>query len=179
MSADFDDRTPVDQPAVLAVPHGLSAIIETYGDPLFDGEGVSNAWESGAMVRAVNLPCGVGKKYIHRKVEEPLRAALAACEALGDDYQLKTLGCFAPRWKRAHGGVVSTHTWGIAFDVNAVTNPMLTNCPLTDARRRFDEGYFDIPRAWVEAWRRAGFVWGGDFTGRVFDPMHFQLCSGY
>ena len=31
----------------------------------------------------------------------------------------------------------------------------------------------------VAAFKRSGFVWGGDWSGAGKDPMHFQYCSGY
>ena len=52
----------------------------------------------------------------------------------------------------------SMHSWGIALDINALTNVLGT------------EG--DMPTAVVERWEEEGGEWGGDW-GRP-DPMHFE-----
>jgi hypothetical protein len=31
----------------------------------------------------------------------------------------------------------------------------------------------------VELFERHGFTWGGRWSGKNKDPMHFQYCSGY
>ena len=52
----------------------------------------------------------------------------------------------------------SLHSWGIAIDINALTNVLGT------------EG--DMPQAVVEAWEAEGGEWGGDWSRP--DPMHFE-----
>jgi D-alanyl-D-alanine carboxypeptidase len=39
------------------------------------------------------------------------------------------------------------------------------------------EGNMDS--AVIKIFRDAGFEWGGDWQGKVRDPMHFQFCTGY
>ena len=56
------------------------------------------------------------------------------------------------------GDSKSMHSWGIAIDVNALTNVLGT------------EG--DMPQAVVDAWEAEGGEWGGDWTRP--DPMHFE-----
>jgi hypothetical protein len=58
----------------------------------------------------------------------------------------------------------STHSWGIAVDMNPSENP------LGQIGRQ-------SPRV-VEVFKSAGFTWGGEFKSRL-DPMHFQFCRGY
>jgi hypothetical protein len=36
-----------------------------------------------------------------------------------------------------------------------------------------------MPESIVQTFRDFGFTWGGDWSGRSRDPMHFQYCSGY
>ena len=31
----------------------------------------------------------------------------------------------------------------------------------------------------ARTYERAGFAWGGDWSGAGKDPMHFQYCTGY
>ena len=73
-------------------------------------------------------------------------------------------GCFSFRPQRT-GTKLSVHSWGMAIDLNPETNPQGT------------EGNMD-PGV-VTIFRGAGFEWGGDWPGRVRDPMHFQFCTGY
>ncbi len=59
----------------------------------------------------------------------------------------------------------STHSWGIAFDLNPATNAMGTAGDMDPRLVALLEGY--------------GFLWGGRWAGRSKDPMHFQYCTGY
>jgi hypothetical protein len=66
-------------------------------------------------------------------------------------------GCWAPR-RIASGRTISKHAWGAAIDLNASTNAY------------GEEPTLD-PRV-IEAFRRWGMRWGGDFL--VPDGMHFE-----
>ena len=56
---------------------------------------------------------------------------------------------------------LSYHAFGAAIDVNSRTNPT-ANDLITD-----------MPPWYVDAWRRAGFCWGGDWVGGK-DAMHYS-----
>lgn len=152
---------------MITAPHGIVEIRRVYGDiQVAVGKVVAPpGWESANMIVVPDLPGWPKKRYIHKLIEEPLRAALAACIALGDGYEIKTLGCFAPRAKRSNPNVLSLHSWGVAVDLNAATNPMRK--PLTK----------DIPDAWIAAFEASGWTWGGNFP--TPDPMHFQYATNY
>ncbi|HZQ60296.1 MAG TPA: M15 family metallopeptidase [Casimicrobiaceae bacterium] len=155
-------------------PTGLDDIIAHYGDPKFNGIMVDPAWESANMVLITDFPLVPARRlYVHKLIVEPLRQALGDCAALGDNYRVDTIGCFAPRQKNKAAGI-STHTWGIAVDINAHTNPLIVPRPATP---QFGVHY-TIPDSWIDCFRRRGWMWGGDFSNR-FDGMHFQLCRGY
>ena len=36
-----------------------------------------------------------------------------------------------------------------------------------------------MDQAVVNVFRSFGFKWGGDWSYRSKDPMHFQFCTGY
>jgi len=57
---------------------------------------------------------------------------------------------------------ISRHTYGTAFDINASRNPI----------RKDNELISDLPDWWVQAFRDAGFCWGGQWIGSK-DAMHF------
>jgi hypothetical protein len=57
--------------------------------------------------------------------------------------------------------VASNHSWGLAVDINAETNPM-------------DRAFrCDLPPAVVAMWWAAGFYWGGWYARRP-STMHFE-----
>ena len=58
----------------------------------------------------------------------------------------------------------STHSWGIAIDLEA------SRYPLGSSAR--------FPKEVVDVFRSAGFFYGGDFLSRK-DPMHFQFATHY
>jgi hypothetical protein len=161
-------------------PVGIDEIRAVYGDiEVVAGRVVAPQWwEQENMVIVTDFPLVEPRRlYVHKLIAAPLRAALALCEAIGG-YELRTIGCFNPRPKRSDPNQLSLHSFGIAADLNAATNPPLVGCPPDDPRRKFDSGTFDMPEAWVNAFRSLGWTWGGDFEGRYFDPMHLQYASG-
>jgi hypothetical protein len=160
------------------VPNGLAEIMATYGDPRYRPPGqVDPAWESANMVKVYDLPLVGHALYVHRAILTPLRRALARCQVIGG-YNIHTIGCFAPRAQRGSNGLLlSTHTWGIAVDINPDTNKLIAPC-YEDDPRRTDPANCDIPRAWIDAFKAEGWFWGADF-GHRFDPMHLQFATGY
>ncbi len=103
----------------------------------------------------------------HVKVRGAIQAALReiAARGLADGIDLANTnrygGCFQPRFNRIGGsaaGSLSRHTWGMAFDMNTVTNAQ-GQVPQLDCRI-------------VNIFRRHGFAWGGNFTRP--DGMHFE-----
>lgn len=57
---------------------------------------------------------------------------------------------------------LSLHSWGIAIDLNAASNPL--------------GGASHLSQTFVDCFIKAGFDWGGNFKNRK-DPMHFQLAK--
>jgi LysM repeat protein len=164
-------------PVGLTPPNGLAEIFATFGDirRYINGDGTLNpAWETEALGRAV-LPFAIplswdlGTKVLriqcHKKLVDIFPEVLAAIEKAGLKNQIKNYGgCYNYRSKRS-SGKLSTHSWGIAIDLNPLTNPMGVQGDMNP----------DI----VAIFRKFGFKWGGDWFGRNQDPMHFQFCTGY
>lgn len=73
---------------------------------------------------------------------------------------------YANRDVRGAPGVKSNHSWGLAVDLNATTNPM-TNDGLL---------HTDLPPNVSQLAAKYGFRWGGDYSGRK-DPMHFEFMG--
>lgn len=152
------------------VPNGLEEIKSVYG--MFEyqnsqtDEGfivITNNWESENMVYATFDI--IGEVYVNKHIVEPLNTALVRLSELGFTNDIQEFYCFSPRYKlhdRLKG--LSTHSWGIAFDINPSKNKIGTN------------GSLD-PQL-VSIFKECGFIWGGDWRTPK-DPMHFQLASGY
>lgn len=155
--------------------NGYTDLKARFGDIVVDrlrGSVVGPAgWESHNMAMLPALPMWPRRLYVNRAIVEPLNDALMACQALGDGYVLKTLGCFAPRAKRVNSDL-SIHSWGLAVDVNADDNPLAkARGPVVAAGTPGRT----LPDAWVACWEQVGWVWGGRFP--TPDPMHFQWAE--
>lgn len=159
----------------MTIPNGLDELRAQYGALQIDtyprgGYRIiqPSGWESANMVVISALPGLPPERrlYVNKALETPLRTALLNALAVCPDYVVKTIGCFNPRYKRTVRGDLSVHSWGLAVDINAATNPLAAE--LTT----------DMPDAFVQAFKDQGFVWGGDWN-HLKDAMHYQLVSGY
>jgi hypothetical protein len=159
-------------------PHGLAAISATFGEPArFPpvGDNQPNPqWEAQFIVSAklprpipVTFNPAVSTRSLRcHKLVAPLYEAVFAdvlAQGLWDTIRT-TGGGYTWRMKRGQAKP-STHTWGIAFDLNDKTNAMGTPGDMAPALVALFESY--------------GFTWGGRWSGSNRDPMHFQYCSGY
>lgn len=111
----------------------------------------------------------------HRKAAPALKAALQEIwEHYGRDQRKidalgisKYAGAYNPRKVRGSATKWSNHAYGAAIDLNAEENG-------------FGKGKGSIPQPVIDAFKRQGARWGGDYKGRT-DPMHFEFCdsTGY
>ncbi len=167
-------RAPAAWPAP---PNGFQAIRDTFGDILKyirDDGSIDPRWEVERMVKAV-LPFPIPLSWdtsqkvttirCHKLVAPLVEDVFKRIAAQGLKSTVKTYGgCYVYRPKRGQVKP-STHSWGIAIDLNPNTNAMGTAG--------------DIDPRLVELFEGSGFVWGGRWAGKGKDPMHFQYCSGY
>ncbi len=158
-------------------PHGLGQILTDFGniyDYLRDDGTLDPRWETDQLGRApmpFTLPLSWDQTklaksiYCHKKLVPVFTDVLTTLQQEGLQDLLKTYGgCYNFRGKRT-SGKLSTHSWGIALDLNPETNAQ-------GSAGNMEEGV-------VEVFRRFGFTWGGDWSGKTKDPMHFQFCTGY
>ncbi len=107
----------------------------------------------------------VKRARCHRLVVENFQTAFEALRASDLENEVKNYsGIYARRAIRGAGSHPSTHSWGIAIDLESVKYPL-------GSTQRF-------PEEVIKIFQNAGFFYGGDFISRK-DPMHFQLCKGY
>lgn len=164
-------------PSGLTPPNGLDQVLATFGniyDYLAADGSLRPQWEIKYLTRAplpfpLALSWDPSKKvsqiYCHVRLQEIFPAVFAGIQKEGLAAQVRTYGgCFNFRSKRT-SGKLSTHSWGIAVDLNPETN-------LQGSKGKMHP---DV----VEIFRSFGFKWGGDWPDKTMDPMHFQFCTGY
>lgn len=158
------------------VPNGLEEILETYGNPDRDDDGVCDPRWMASYLKVFVLPFPlkkswkvqefVGKIQLHKDVGE---AVLEALEEIFKKVGVKQMR--ANKWDYWGGGWAwrmnvnaktkrSTHSWGIAVDLN----PHL--CPN-------GEKVNNQPEVIFEAFKKRGFLWVPN------DWMHAQACRGF
>lgn len=103
-----------------------------------------------------------GRIYGHELLEAPLQAAFGRLCGRGFAGELRTYdGCVCIR-KMKGGAGYSVHSWGLAIDVNAGSNPF-------GGRPALSDGF-------VRCFAECGFEWGGLWRpDSLRDGMHFQL----
>lgn len=152
---------------LLDVPNGLKEINKTFGVVKFDEAGggnvvIINDWQS-ENIESIDLPV-VGRQMIHYRLRTIFEAIFKELIDKGLDKDIHQFGTFCPRHKMhdpKRG--LSTHSWGIACDIN-----WATNAPGTVG---------DLDHRIVAVFERYGFDWGGRWE--YPDSMHFQYCKGY
>lgn len=146
-------------------PAGLDAIIATFGDlsdPDFERENIVHFELPYTLVYD---GMRVARTRCHRLAVDNFRAALIAVKDAGLAGEVAEFGgIYNQRPQRGNAARASTHSWGIAIDLEPRRYPR-------GSTRRF-------PDAVVEAFAKAGFFYGGDFR-KTPDPMHFQLATKY
>lgn len=73
-------------------------------------------------------------------------------------------GAYNHRFIRGSSTKWSNHAYGAAIDINGQDNG-------------FNTGHGNMPKIVIDAFKRQGARWGGDYHGRT-DPMHFEFAAG-
>lgn len=161
--------------SALLPPSGLQAIKLAFGDlPWKPIPGsvfikVDKCWEEANLVRVLTGPHSF---RLHKKLASLFVEALMAAQSACPSYQIKSLDGYCPRQMKTldpakqAAAPLSSHSWGIAFDINPATNPFSAKL------------ITDLPPAFVAEFTKRGWQWGGGWRSKK-DPMHFQFCTGY
>ena len=149
--------------------------ISKYGNPLENQKAFEanwmTVWDIPSDINAA-MPHLPNRLYCNKVMPAPLEKAFRAVIAAGLQAEIKTFdGCYVVRRQRA-STAISMHSWGLAIDLNAAWNPLVTG--VTPERRDFlrktnvtwSEGFLDC-------FRQAGFSCGADWVTRL-DGMHFE-----
>ena len=162
---------------VLTPPHGLDELVATFGDIfayIREDHTLDPHWQA-ELLTSIELPFPltlswdrsrqVQRMSCHRLLAQTCTDVFSHIQSEGLQSKITSFGgCFSFRPQRT-GTRLSTHAWGIAIDLNPESNAQGT------------AGNMDL--GLVSIFKQAGFSWGGDWLGKVRDPMHFQFCTGY
>ena len=107
---------------------------------------------------------------VHAKAQPAFDRVFAAIEAGGlGDRILSCGGTFVPRHKGWDPKrELSSHSWGVAIDLNVAWNGY--------GAEPAQQGRMGSLRELVPLFAAEGFAWGGHFSGRDRDGMHFELA---
>jgi hypothetical protein len=161
----------------IPVPNGIIEINQTFGNLknyISNSGELSPRWNLDNLI-TIRLPFAIKSSWdfkknvtqltCHKKLASVFYAVFEEIEDANLKSEIKSFGgAFTFRTKRKSNNF-STHSWGIAIDLNPLSNGMGTKG--------------DMSPAVVTIFRKHGFKWGGDWIGKGCDPMHFQYCTGY
>lgn len=103
---------------------------------------------------------------VHKTIAPLVRYLLEETTRRG--YRLRRGECWGYANRAVAGtSVPSNHSWGLAVDLNAPSNPLTHDGRLVT----------DMP-PWLPAlWKAWGFSWGGDYRGDRKDAMHYEFLG--
>jgi hypothetical protein len=180
----------------LTRPHGLRAIVNTFGDPTQRGWETQNIVTITAPAGQHFLP-GQNTLRVHRLLAPNFNALFNTVHSKGLWREVfPSAGTFVCRTKHSYGsqpcgtpGIrfnqLSTHSWGITIDIRANNYPFYTA-----AMRQANTPVRYPPATIASVFQQYGFhfgLWfmhgGLDTNGRIVfdgaDGMHFQFATGH
>jgi hypothetical protein len=118
------------------------------------------------------IPALPARIYLNQVIEAPLEATLRELIVKGLHREIRTYdGCFVVRKQRG-SNAISTHSFGLAIDLNAAWNPLVRGVtPATRKRLRAEKVTFS--EDFLDVWRKHGWNCGADWI-TLLDGMHFQ-----
>ena len=164
------------------IPHGKKEIHAVYGNPDINGDGILDRKWFADNIIVFNMPFPMRlswrpdqltqKFQCHRLIGDAVIDALAEIGLAHGGAYLDNHGynhwggCFNFRFAKGNPDALSTHSWGIAVDLN----PHLGPYGVLDHKQ---------PAFIVEAFKKRGFLAGADWKMPHTDAMHFQAATGW
>ena len=171
-SAEYDSEKVAAPTGLPKVPHGQAALEALFGKPYGDpadpeGTGWWRKWGEKVTVPSVFSFNKSDSMWVNKYIAPVVKKTFEDIAAAGLAAEVKTFdGCFKVRavrgYEKANPPRYSTHTFGMAIDINAAEN-----------------GLGAVPKLskeLVACFKENGWVWGGDF--KRLDGMHFQYITG-
>jgi hypothetical protein len=168
---------PVERFHGIKPPNGLDEIILEFGniynhirnDGTLDGSWEFDQMASAPLPFAIPLACdrskAVTRILCHKKLVKLLTGAFEEISQQRQERYVTSYGCCFNFRSKQSSHQLSAHCWGIAIDLNTEL----------DYRGRGNAIHESI----VRIFKTHGFEWGGDWSGKRRNPMHFQFCRGY
>uniref|UniRef100_A0A6M3IHG7 Putative peptidase n=1 Tax=viral metagenome TaxID=1070528 RepID=A0A6M3IHG7_9ZZZZ len=139
-----------------SVPNGIDEIVKRFGDPNgndFEFDNIFMLQLGFAMPLSWSPNTKVSRFRCHKDLQKKFHSIF---KTINPNLIVNFGGCYNYRTKRGNAGELSTHSWGIAIDLNV---------------------HLPMPDEVVNAFKSEGFEWGGDWSKP--DSMHFQYATGY
>lgn len=118
----------------------------------------------------VNVPLANGATIavsVHRDIAAITYAAIHEASTVFTFNRTADDWGYAHRFIRGSKTTLSNHSWGLAIDLDATTNPMQARKPGKPVARTVTDRVVAVMAA-------HGFFWGGLYASRP-DPMHFEI----
>jgi hypothetical protein len=162
---DSNHNTNRDVSDYARVCQSLEEAIDRYGKPWDDRDAFWSKWGAACKLpQELKRLTKRGVIWVNKDLVNPLEDAFEEICDLGLARHVHTFdGCFNIRKVRGSTSNWSTHTFGIAIDLNAATNGL-------GVEPQIHSGI-------VECLVKRGFQWGGKFRRK--DGMHFQRIRGF
>lgn len=127
--------------------------------------GWGSGWPNCQSDKLVTLTREDGLRIpVHEAMSQLVSILIDETERRGYDVKAGQSWGFACRAIRGSTTTASNHSWGLAVDINAPTNPMRT------------EFVSDMPTWMPSLWWQYGLFWGGWYQSTK-DPMHYEFLG--
>lgn len=138
--------------------------------------GAPNSAQGAAFADRMTVVISAGgvRVRVHRSAASTFEGFLNELRATGYLIRQGDTGAYNHREKRCTvrsscAGQLSSHSWGVALDVNWNSNPQASNGSC--------EVITDYPEEVRSIAKRWGLYWGADFSCPNQDPMHFEVLG--
>ncbi len=127
--------------------------------------GWGSGWPNCQRDKLVTLARSDGLRLpVHEAISQLIAILIDETERRGYDVKAGQSWGFACRPIRGTSSTPSNHSWGLAVDINAVSNPMRT------------QFVCDQPTWMPSLWWEYGMFWGGWYR-TIKDPMHYEFLG--
>ena len=121
----------------------------------------------------ISYPIIPQRLYLNKLLVLPLMETLHQLNARGLIGEIKTWdGLYNVRYMRGSKSVLSRHSWGLAVDMNAAWNPLVSVTPQNRTVMR--KKHVKWSEKFLNTWRNNGFECGADWKDKL-DGMHFEF----
>ena len=110
------------------------------------------------------------KITLHKNIAREVEAVFNELAAI--KFPVKDAYAYSWRQQASGTGSRSHHSYGVAIDLNADDNPAVYWGRSPDKSSVF----YNNERV-VAIWKNHGFYWGGDWSKKYYDPMHFSYTN--